>query len=189
MQQNLKEALDRLGLKQVELARLLDVSPRTVSLWATGDAALPGPVAAYLRVLLMSDRTVIARELKRLPSRSKMLDEGVYGIAYRDPSAETGGGTALAVLRNGKILGADRWGGVFSGSFEFDSVEEKNRVRLSFQVPPEGELVTGYVAGSTGAILDVTAAFARAEPSSTATVEIGGGELEIELAFMGPLPN
>ncbi|MEQ1710457.1 MAG: helix-turn-helix domain-containing protein, partial [Hyphomicrobium sp.] len=65
---SLKGILDQLGLKQTELARLLDVSSRTVSLWATGETALPGPVAAYLRVV-RSRPDVLHLELKRLEGR------------------------------------------------------------------------------------------------------------------------
>ena len=81
--QSLKPVLERLGLKQTELACILDVSTRTVSLWATGAASLPGPVSAYLRVLQAAGPDVLAAELCRLPKRKKMLDEGVYGVSYR----------------------------------------------------------------------------------------------------------
>lgn len=50
-EQGLKQILDRQALRQADLARLLDVSPRTISLWATGETALPGPVADDLRVV------------------------------------------------------------------------------------------------------------------------------------------
>ena len=114
---SLKDILDHLGLKQTELARLLDVSSRTVSLWATGETALPGPVAAYLRVV-RSRPDVLHQELKRLEGREKMLDEGIYGFTYKgEHLGVLDGDSALAVLRNGKILGSDRAGGVFAGSY------------------------------------------------------------------------
>ena len=47
-----------------------------------------------------------------------MLRDGIYGLAYatgreRMPTE----GSALATLRDGRILGSDPWGGVFSGSW------------------------------------------------------------------------
>lgn len=186
---SLKGILDQLGLKQTELARLLDVSSRTVSLWATGETALPGPVAAYLRVV-RSRPDVLHLELKRLEGREKMLDEGIYGFTYKgEHMGVLDGDSALAVLRNGKILGSDRAGGVFAGSYEYDSVNELNKVHVRMQVPPEGELVTGYAAGPDGAILDIAGNFQRAEPFSKAVIEVAGRPVEITLSYLGPLPN
>jgi transcriptional regulator with XRE-family HTH domain len=189
MRSGLKDILERLGLRQAELARLLDVSPRTVSLWSTGETALPGPVAAYLRVV-QSRPDVLHVELKRLEGREKMLDEGIYGFTYKgEHMGVRDGDSALAVLRNGKILGSDRAGGVFAGSYEYDVVRQLNKVHVRMQVPPEGELVTGYAAGPDGAVLDIAGSFERAEPYSTTVVEVAGRPVEITLSYLGPLPN
>jgi transcriptional regulator with XRE-family HTH domain len=186
----LKSSLDRLGLKQAELARLLDVSPRTVSLWATGSAPLPGPVAAYLRLLAAAGPGVVGGEIKSLARRSKTLDEGIYGLSYKGEDAGlVDGGVALAVLRNGKILGSDRGGGVFKGSYWFDPVHETNRVHVRLNVPPEGQLVTGFAAGPEGAALDIVGSFERAAPVSAIDIEIDGRALEVQLTYLGPLPN
>jgi DNA-binding transcriptional regulator YiaG len=48
----LRSILSALGLSQVDLARLILISPRAVNLWATGERVVPGPVAAYLRLIL-----------------------------------------------------------------------------------------------------------------------------------------
>ncbi len=68
---SLKESLERLGLKQSEFARLIEMSPRTVSLWATGESPLPGPVTAYLRVLQLLPADVRAEEIRRVQGRYK----------------------------------------------------------------------------------------------------------------------
>ena len=133
---SLKDLLERLGLKQSEFARLIEMSPRTVSLWATGESPLPGPVAAYLRVLQLLPTETRAEEFRRVQGRSKMIDEGLYNVEYRSPEQfglgpTAASGSALAVVRNGKILGSDRWGAVFMGSYEFDPVSETNAVHRS----------------------------------------------------------
>lgn len=49
----LKEAILDLGWTQAKLARALSVGPNSVSRWvADRDGAVPGPIAAYVRVVL-----------------------------------------------------------------------------------------------------------------------------------------
>ncbi len=188
--QGLKDILDQAGLKQAELARLLDVSPRTVSLWATGDTALPGPVAAYLRVMQSAGPELVAQELSRLEDRALKFDEGIYGLSYSGEHAGLReGGDALAVLRAGKIFGSDRWGGIFSGSYHFDPKHQINQVHVRVQVPPDGELVTGFSGGQGGATVDIVAELERAAPVATAIVDVAGRPIELKLKYLGPLPN
>jgi hypothetical protein len=78
----LKLVLDRLGLKQSEFAKLLDVSPRAVSLWATGEVTLPGPVRAYLRMLQHAEPPVRSAELARLSSPRPAFKDGLYSLMY-----------------------------------------------------------------------------------------------------------
>ncbi len=187
-----KETLEHLGLKQAEFARLIEMSPRSVSLWATGESPLPGPVAAYLRVLQLLPAEVRAQELRRVQGRSKMIDEGLYNVEYRftgSHSVDADVGSALAVLRNGKILGSDRWGAVFMGSYEFDPVNETNAVHLRLHVPPQGELVTGFAAGPEGAIIEVAGQFERAAPLTRTIADIAGQPLEVTMTYLGALPN
>lgn len=186
----LKQALERLGLKQIELARLIEVSPRTVSLWATGEVALPGPVAAYLRVLQAAGPDVLAAEFARLDGRKKSFDEGVYTFSYalNGASAESGG-DALAVLRSGRIIGSDRFGGVFEGSYHYDPAQQSNLFHVRVKVPPGGELVTGFVGGPDGANLDIVATLERAAPVATATIDVAGKPVDVKLTYLGPLPS
>lgn len=121
-----------------------------------------------------------------------MIDEGLYNVEYRsarlcDRDGDCGSG--LAVLRNGKILGSDRWGAVFMGSYEFDPVKETNAVHLRLHVPPEGQLITGYSAGPEGAILEVSGQFDRAAPVARTVADVAGHPLEVTMTFLGALPN
>jgi len=47
-----RAALDRLGVSQMEVGRLLDVAPRTPRRWALGETPVPGPVEMHLRMWL-----------------------------------------------------------------------------------------------------------------------------------------
>jgi transcriptional regulator with XRE-family HTH domain len=183
----LKDILERLGLKQTEFAKLLGVSPRTVSLWATGETPVPGPVLAYLRVLQALPAAALEAELARLEGRNQMLDEGIYHIAYRGETEDVG--AATLVLRNGRLVGTDIAGGSFDGTYEYDPATGLNNVVVALKVPAGGTLVTGLSAGPLGATIPIVAAFKRAAPRSIAIVNVAGRPVEVELTFVRPLPN
>lgn len=187
-QNDLKPILEKLGLRQGELAQLLNVSIRTVSLWAKGGQTLPGAVAGYLRLLAAADETVRRAELERLEDSGKRLQDGLYRIGYR-ATTEYECDRALAVLRNGQILGADCLGGAFSGRYRFDRRRGLNIVEISLEVPPDGLLISGNIAGPKGARIEVTCNIARADPVSRTTIDVAGQTISIELSFLGPLPN
>lgn len=193
---NLKQTLASLGLRQTDLARLVDVSPRTVSQWATGAHSVPAAVSGYLRLLELAQADVREAELDRLPGRGRALDDGLYRITYRS-GADDDDAFALAVLRDGKILGADRYGGVFKGAYAFDRTRGANIVKLSFTLPPYGTLAGGYTAGPNAEVVDATCVLpgpAAPGPRHGAhvlksTLTFARATLEVELFYVGLLPN
>ena len=119
-----------------------------------------------------------------------MLENGIYGLYFTAPHASAPeAAEALAVLRDGKVLGSDPWGGVFAGSCEFDPAQRANKVRLQFGVPPEGTLVTGFSAGPDGAVLEIAGTVRRGGPQMTTVVEVAGALVNVQLTYLGPLPN
>jgi hypothetical protein len=77
-----------------------------------------------------------------------MLEDGIYGLRFAaSHDGEPADGSGLAVLRDGKVLGSDPLGAVFTGTYEFDAARKLNKVRLRLDVPPDGVLVTGFSAG------------------------------------------
>jgi transcriptional regulator with XRE-family HTH domain len=188
----LKHVLDRLGLKQSEFAKLLDVSPRTVSLWATGEVALPGPVRAYLRVLQHAEPAVRSAELARLSSPHPVFQDGLYSLTYATSSGgydKTDTKSGVALLRSGRIVGSDPGGAKFEGTYQFDSTRQTNHFHVWLRVPPAGELVTGPETGETGAMVEVIANLDRADPVASTVVHVGGRPLGLTLAYLGPVPG
>lgn len=119
-----------------------------------------------------------------------MLEDGLYGLRYttlHEGKADTG--SALATLRNGRVLGSDPWGGVFIGSCTFDPETGHSKVHLQFDVPPDGTLITGFFAGPAGAVLDIVGALEGASPSTATVVEVAGTPVSVELTYLGPLPS
>ena len=118
-----------------------------------------------------------------------MLADGIYALRFAaSQDGEAGQGSGLAVLREGKVLGSDPMGAVFTGTYEFDAARQLNRVRLRLDVPPGGELITGFSAGLAGATLDVAGAFASST-GETAFIQIAGAPMGVEIRYLGPLPN
>jgi hypothetical protein len=118
-----------------------------------------------------------------------MLREGIYGLRYS--AAAEGpwqGGGALAVLRDGRILGSDPWGGVFAGSCEFDAAACTNKLSLRFTVPPQGELITGFCAGPDGAVLDIIGACPPNASEASMVVDVAGAPVSVHFTYLGPLP-
>lgn len=186
---NLKDCLKTLGIKQIELARLLSVSPRAVSQWANGDVALPGPAAAYLRLFSALTPQQRSAELIRLQRQPKRLDDGIYALTYSaNEDDQPCHASGLAVLRNGKILGSDRLGGVFSGSYAYDEKRRTNTVHVRMTVPDGGVLVTGFAAGAEGAIIDIAGSFDHAAPTAMSTVTVEGAPVDVRLTYLGALP-
>lgn len=188
----LKRVLDRLGLKQTDFARLLDVSPRTVSLWATGEVTIPGPVKAYLRMLQFADESRRTLEFARLAAQSPCVNDGLYSLRYR-PHGESlqasTDGNGIALLKAGRIFGSDTGGGKFEGSYRFDSARQTFHFRVWLRVPPEGQLVTGVETGKDGALVEVVAELDRPDPFSSTVAHVEGRPLTVTMAYLGPLPG
>ena len=186
----LKTRLNRLGLTPSELARRMGVSPESVNQWLARKSVLPSEVTEYLRQLEAVERNILAANIAQHGARNAAFDEGVYSLSYRSEHDEVAGESdALAVLRAGCILGSDRWGGVFSGTYHYDQAKRVNTFEVRISVPPGGELITGYSAGEKGSKIYIVAEFKRPDPVATATIEIAGQHIELYLRYLGPPPN
>jgi hypothetical protein len=120
----------------------------------------------------------------------RMLEDGIYGLRFAaSHDGEPEDGSGLAVLRQGTVLGSDPGGAVFTGTYRFDAERRLNKVRLRLDVPPEGTLVTGFSAGPTGATLDIVGAFEGTSAETTASIQIAGAPVGVQLTYLGPLPN
>lgn len=118
-----------------------------------------------------------------------MLEDGIYALRFAAThDGEPGSGSGLAVLREGKVLGSDPLGAVFTGTYEFDPKRQLNKVRLRLDVPPDGELITGFAAGPAGATLELAGAFASSG-DETAFLQIAGAPLGVQIRYLGPVPN
>jgi transcriptional regulator with XRE-family HTH domain len=167
----LRAALDQFGLTQIELAELLSVTPRTVSLWATGETQVPGPVLAYLRVLSRLGPEALSGEFASLDRRKLMIENGLYKIDF---TGNQGWGDGILILQNGIIAGHDVGDVQYDGRYSFNGKSSTNTLELTIAVPPHGELVTGFVAGPAGAKIPVVAECGRPAPECEFVAFVGG---------------
>ncbi len=117
-----------------------------------------------------------------------MLAEGVYLLNFESSqSSNLEREEGLAVLRDGRIVGSDPNGGIFKGSYRFDAQRAEAVVDVRLAIPPNGVLLTGLRAGPEGAVLDLSGRFPAPAPASSATVNVGGAPLKVELRYMGRL--
>jgi len=117
------------------------------------------------------------------------MDDGLYSLDYGAAGdGETIVDGALALLREGRILGSDRWGGVFEGSYSFDRSRGNGRLKLRLRVPPGGVLVTGFTADDGGATIEVAGEIAGHGSGATVEVAVGGTPVRIRLTYLGPVP-
>lgn len=120
----------------------------------------------------------------------QVLDDGIYALDYSaDVSGERFSDSALATLVGGRILGSDRWGGVFEGSYECGTGEAIGRVHVQMRVPADGVLVTGFAAGGEDTSLDITGYLTIRDAEPVAVVEVSGVPLSVRLKYLGPLPQ
>jgi hypothetical protein len=120
---------------------------------------------------------------------ARMLKDGLYELFYRpEATPEAAYDSLLLSLRNGKVLGSDRWGGVFLGRCLFDTATRLHKICVRLQVPPGGMLVTDNTPRDSGDVIEIVTAFDDNPRDGTGVVEVGGHLVRIALQFMGPVP-
>lgn len=118
-----------------------------------------------------------------------MFRNGIYKISYGLPSDEAGlEENAIAVLRAGRLIGSDRHGAVFTGE-PMCCTGPLETIRIQLTLPPGAELVTGYKAGPLGSILNLRGQFDPALNVQTAMIEVAGQKIEVNVAYLGPVPE
>lgn len=116
-----------------------------------------------------------------------MTRDGHYVLSYRalDGLAESSG---LAMLREGRVLGSDAWGGMFHGICYRDAASKTDRISVTFSMPPSSELITGFTSGADGATLNLTCELvSRDGVSKVGVVDVAGQALEVELMYVGAI--
>jgi hypothetical protein len=118
-----------------------------------------------------------------------MLDNGLYDLSYRlDGEASALTETALVVLRDGTVLGSDRWGGVFEGRYFLAAHSGRQTLDVVFQLPRGGVLITASEPSADGEFIRVVAELDEADGRPTFVAPVAGQPVRFFLDYKGRLP-
>lgn len=181
----LKDALAELALSQVELASLVDMTPRAVTLWVSGERGVPGAVEAYLRVLRALPPHLLQQERSHRKKASEMRD-GVYTIKYQ---FQENRGVATLVFDHGQVFGLDAGNAKYDGGYEYDAATRLATAKVKVTFPKDGMTVFG-IAHPFEWSIDVVAEFNPHLDAGAISVKTSlGHDLPATFEFGRPLPN
>jgi hypothetical protein len=182
--ESLDIAVSELGLSKPDLASLLGVTTRAVNLWFAGDRDIPGPVAAYVRLLLSLPKALRAQELARIRKDQQMIHEGMYGIDF---TGKTGSGVCALVLMGGCVFGHD--GGVlYDGTYEPNASDSQyTDLRLNLTVPAGVELVQGVPAQPAEYRFELNVSIPAGKQSKR-IIATPYGPVQCTISYLRPLP-
>lgn len=182
---DLRSTLSEIGLSQIDLARLVDVTPRAVSLWLAAQREIPGPVAAYLRLMLSLPVAQRALELARLKENKAMIADGLYRVDYQ---GHAGGGYGIMALTQGNVAGIDEGGVEYDGTFAPAPASGMVDAQLHLTVPPGVALVQGVPPRAMKYGFDMEVRFAI-RGKTQLTVQTPFGPVQAVITHLRTLPN
>lgn len=178
--------LQGLKLTQADFARLIGVTPRAVNLWMADERAIPGPAAAYARLLNVLPAELRQDEFNRLKQEETTMRDGMFGITYQGVS---GAGMAVLIFEAGRVYGIDAAKGRYDGGYVFNESSGLVDVTLKVTFPPNVPSVLGIVNPYEWSI-DVTTSFnPKHEGGQLAVANSLGQPLRAQFTYMRALPE
>jgi hypothetical protein len=151
-----------------------------------GDRGIPGPVEAYARLLHSVPLSVRQVELQRLKERKTAMRDGMYGVQYESVA---GAGVGVLVLDNGRVFGADPFGGKYDGEYLYDEGSGLAELRLKLTFAPNAPAVFGISHPYEWSI-DVTAKIdPRLDSGRTRIATPVGPHIDAQYRYMRALPE
>jgi hypothetical protein len=182
----LKSLLAGLDLTQVNFARLVEVTPRAVNLWVTDERAIPGPVAAYGRLLSALPPNLRQIEFGRLNERGTGMRDGMFGITFQ---GQQGAGMGMLVFDAGRVYGSDSEGAKYDGGYVFNEGSGMANVNLKVRFPPNVLSVFGISNPYEWAI-DVNAVIDPKQDAGSVIVKTSlGHQINAQYKYLRTLPE
>ncbi|UXR90898.1 hypothetical protein [Agrobacterium tumefaciens] len=181
----LKNAMSDLGLSPALLAKLLDVTPRAVSLWLNGDRAIPGPAEAYLKLFASLSSEQQASEINEAKQEKVAMKDGMYAIEYE---GSNGQGMGVLIFDNGKVFGSDVGFGKYDGAYTMNVNSKRADIRLRVEMPAGSASIFGPPQPFSWNI-EVTTSIDPAKDTDVINVHTDVGQARAKYTFMRSLPE
>jgi hypothetical protein len=183
----LKKLLVALELTQADFSRLIGMTPRAVNLWMTDVAReVPGPAAAYARLLVALPPNLRQVEFSRLKEGGTAMRDGMFGVTYR---GQAGAGMAVLIFDSGHVYGTDVAKARYDGGYVFNESTGMVDVTIKVTFPPHVTSVLGIVNPYEWSI-DVKTTFDPRLDSGHLNVATSVGQmLQAQFTFMRALPE
>jgi len=182
----LKICLAALGISQVELSRLIGVTARAVSLWMTGDRAIPGPAQAYVRLLQTLPMSLRQIELNRLKERTMNVRDGIYDVRFMSTHDA---GHGVFIMDGGRVYGGDVNGCEYNGDYTFNEVTGCTDIAIKLTFEPHSESVFGMSNPYEWSIDATTSMVPEQKKGRIKVVTSMGNEIFAEYNYMRSLPD
>ena len=116
------------------------------------------------------------------------MKDGLYELFYRAASSPEGSfESMMLVLRSGRILAADQWGGVYLGRCDYNAKTRNHHIDVQFHIPEGGVLVTDDAPRQSASHIHIDTDIGDGEGPTR--IQIDGREVIMTLKFKGPAPS
>ncbi|GLR56207.1 MULTISPECIES: GrlR family regulatory protein [Rhizobium] len=139
-QNELKNAMSALGLSAASLSKLLDVTPRAISMWLTGERSIPGPAEAYINLFSKLSPSQQELEIQKSEVEKLTMKDGLYQLEF---AGRNGSGYGVLIFDNGRVYGSDIGHGKWDGSYTMNPITKSAEIELTVQMPAGSESVLG----------------------------------------------
>ncbi len=181
----LKNAMSALGLSSISLAKLLDVTPRAVSMWLTGERSVPGPAVAYLNLFSKLPPSQQQLEIQKSELEKLTMRDGLYQLEFAGPN---GSGYGVLIFEDGRIYGSDVGAGKWDGTYTMNPTTKLADLKLRVEMPAGEQSVLGP-AQSFSWNVDVTATMDPANDVGAINAQTNLGPATAKYKFMRSLPT
>ena len=123
--------------------------------------------------------------------KQPMAVEGLFEIA-RVPSRQPAlSDRVILVCRAGRLFGADPSGRVYTGVLHADAREalRSSLLKAAYEIPRKGRHAPNPDPGRAGRMVPISGAIDPSARCQSTTVLVGGKPIDIEITYLGPLPQ
>jgi hypothetical protein len=159
----LRSAIEALGLTQAEFARLVGVSVGAVAQWLSEARSVPGPVQAYLSLLMRVPSSIREYEIAQIRKGSTSMKNGMYLVHFQGSAGE---GYATLTFVDGIVYGYDETGAQYDGFYAAKDGMGNFDVTVHVKMKANTPTVAGGISKPFDWVLTVSTTINANQPSA-----------------------